>query len=100
MILTSERLPAEDAQRYGLVNEVVPLADLADAAARWAAKLTAASPLAQQAAKAAALSRAGHPLEVALSSKYELIEAYALSEDVLEGRRAFEEKRAPRWAGR
>lgn len=100
MILTSERLPAADAHRYGLVNEVVPIADLADAAARWAAKLTSASPLAQQAAKAAVLSRAGHPLELALSTRYELIEAYALSDDVLEGRRAFEEKRAPRWTGR
>jgi sterol desaturase/sphingolipid hydroxylase (fatty acid hydroxylase superfamily) len=41
-----------------------------------------------------------HPLEVALSTKYEAIEAYANSADVREGRRAYVEKRQPRWTGR
>lgn len=100
LILTGQRLPAADALQHGLVNEVVPYDQLAETAASWAAKLTAASPLAQQAAKQAVLSRLGGPLEVALSTKYELIEAYANSEDVAEGRRAFQEKRAPQWSGR
>jgi enoyl-CoA hydratase/carnithine racemase len=100
LILTGERMLAADAFKYGLVNEVVPLAELGAAADRWAQKLTAASPLAQQAAKHAVLSRLGGPLDVALSTKYEAIEAYATSEDVKEGRRAFQEKRAPRWSGR
>jgi crotonobetainyl-CoA hydratase len=99
VILTGQRLSAEDAFRFGLVNEVVPLDALADAGMEWAEKLTAASPLAQQAAKHAALSRAEHPLEEALSTKFELIEAYAQSNDVGEGRRAFAEKRAPQWTG-
>ena len=50
--------------------------------------------------KLAVLSRANDPLEVALSTKYEAIEAYANSEDVREGRRAYAEKREPRWTGR
>lgn len=100
MIMTGERLSAENALRFGLVNEVVATEELAEAAGRWADKVLAASPLAAQAAKDAVLSRLGHPLEVALSTRYEPIEAYASTDDVLEGRRAFAEKRPPQWSGR
>jgi enoyl-CoA hydratase/carnithine racemase len=100
LIYTGDRLGAEDALRYGLVNEVVPLDQLAEAANRWAEKLCASSPLAVQAAKAAVLARHGYPLDVALSTKYEPIEAYANSADVQEGRRAFTEKRPAEWTGR
>ncbi|WP_064444857.1 enoyl-CoA hydratase-related protein [Rhodococcus sp. YH3-3] len=99
MILTGEQLPADRALHFGLVNEVVPRQDLAEAGRLWAERLTAASPLAQQAAKQAVLSRANHPLEIALSTKNEAIEAYARTEDVQEGRRAYMEKRPPRWTG-
>lgn len=100
MILTGEGLTAENALRFGLVNEVVAKEELAEAAARWADKVLAASPLAAQAAKDAVLSRLGYPLEIALSTRYEPIEAYATTEDVVEGRRAFSERRTPQWAGR
>jgi enoyl-CoA hydratase/carnithine racemase len=100
MILTGERLPAAKAEQYGLVNEVVTYQDLAAAARRWAEKITAGSPLAVQAAKDAALSRLGWPLDVALATRYEPIEAYASSKDRLEGRAAFAEKRKPQWQGR
>ncbi|MFF2850302.1 enoyl-CoA hydratase-related protein [Streptomyces sp. NPDC058001] len=100
MILTGERLPAAKAELYGLVNEVVPYADLSAAAERWARKVAAGSPLAVQAAKDAALSRLGWPLDVALATRYEPIEAYASSKDRLEGRAAFAEKRPPQWQGR
>lgn len=100
LILTGERLSAADARHYGLVNDMVARDELDEAAKKWAQKLTMASPLAQQAAKEAVLSRLGGPLEAALSTKYETIEAYANSEDVKEGRRAFEERRSPVWTGR
>ncbi len=100
MILTGERLSAAQAQHHGLINDVVPFAELSTAGDAWVARLADASPLAQQAAKQAVLSRADHPLEIALSTKYEAIEAYATSEDVAEGRRAYSEKRPPRWSGR
>lgn len=100
MILTGDRIKADAAERYGLVNEVVPFADLAAAAQKWAEKITAASPLANQAAKAAALGRLGYPLEVALMTRFEEIERYAESADKREGEVAGGERRKPVWTGR
>jgi crotonobetainyl-CoA hydratase len=100
MILTGERLQADDALRHGLINEVVEFADLPAAAQIWAEKVQAAAPLAVQAAKYAVLSRLDWPLEVALATRFEPIESYASSEDVVEGRKAFAEKRKPVWTGR
>lgn len=100
MILTGERLPAKDALAFGLVNEVVDMPDLMAAAQRWTDKICAASPLAVQAAKAAVLSRVDMPLELALATRYEPIEAYAFCADRQEGRKAFAEKRKPVWQGR
>lgn len=97
MILTGERIKADQALQSGLVNEVVPAEQLLETAFAWANKLAAASPLAVQAAKQAVTSRLDYPLEVALSTRYEAIEAYAFSEDVKEGGRAFAEKRKPEW---
>jgi crotonobetainyl-CoA hydratase len=100
LVLTGDRMAAADALQYGLVNEVVPLEGLADAADAWAAKICAASPLAVQAAKYAGNRGLAVSLENALSTKYEPIEQYAVSEDMQEGRRAFTEKRPPQWTGR
>lgn len=100
MILTGQRIGAADAERFGLVNEVVPFPELRAAAQRWADKVAAASPLANQAAKAAALGRLGHPLDVALSSRFEQIERYAASADNAEGARARQQRRKPVWTGR
>jgi len=99
LILTGERINASQAFHFGLVNEVVPFADLAATATKWAAKLNAASPLAVQAAKAAVLAGAGHPLEVALTSRFEEIERYAETEDKKEGERAAAARRKPVWTG-
>ena len=100
MILTGERIKADVAERFGLVNEVVPFADLAATAQKWADKINAASPLANQAAKAAALGRLGYPLEVALMTRFEEIEQYAESHDKREGELAGAERRKPVWTGR
>lgn len=100
MILTGERIDAAAAAQYGLVNEVVPYASLADTAAGWAAKINKCAPLANQAAKAAVLGRVGHPLEVALMSRFEEIEQYAESDDVRERNAAAAEGRKPVWTGR
>jgi enoyl-CoA hydratase/carnithine racemase len=100
MILTGERMNSADAERYGLVNQVVPYADLATTAQMWADKINKAAPLANQAAKAAANARLDHPLEVALMTKFEVIEQYAGSSDQKEGEAASAERRKPVWTGR
>lgn len=100
MILTGKRLNAANAERFGLVNEVVPAAKLRDAAVGWAGAVTKASPLANQAAKAAALGRLGYPLEEALMTRFEAIERYADSDDTKEGAAARAAGRKPVWTGR
>jgi enoyl-CoA hydratase/carnithine racemase len=100
LILTGDRLPAEQALKFGLVNEVVPFAHLKAATERWTDKLLLASPLANQAAKQAVELGLGMSLNAALGTRYEPIEAYADSGDRLEGRQAFKEKRLPQWTGR
>jgi crotonobetainyl-CoA hydratase len=100
MILTGERIDAAAAAQYGLVNEVVPYEGLAEAAAKWAGKIAKCAPGANYAAKAAALGRLGHPLEVALMTRFEEIEQYAESDDVRERNAAAAESRRPVWTGR
>jgi crotonobetainyl-CoA hydratase len=100
MILTGERIKADVAARFGLVNEVVPYQDLETATAKWVEKINTASPLANQAAKQAVLSRLGYPLEVALMSRFEEIEQYAESADKRESEQAMSERRKPSWSGR
>jgi crotonobetainyl-CoA hydratase len=62
--------------------------------------VTDCAPLAVQAAKDAALRGLGMPLEQALTTRYEPIEAYAGTKDQVEGLAAFAEKRKPTWTGR
>ena len=100
MILTGERINAAAAAQYGLVNEVVPYESLADAAMKWAAKITKCAPGANYAAKAAVFGRLGYPLEVALMTRFEEIEQYAESGDVRERNAASAEGRKPVWTGR
>lgn len=100
LILTGERIRADQAMQYGLINQMVPFGELETAAQKWADKLLAASPLAVQAAKHAVLARRDMPLEIALMSKFEPIEAYADSEDQREGLAAASERRKPIWSGR
>ncbi|GGA51978.1 enoyl-CoA hydratase-related protein [Sphingomonas psychrolutea] len=100
MILTGKRIDATSAAQFGLINEVVAMSELHDAAVLWATKINAASPLANQAAKAAVLARLNDPLELALSTRFELIERYAESQDRREGELAAKEKRKPVWTGK
>jgi crotonobetainyl-CoA hydratase len=100
MLLTGRRVSAPEAARLGFVNEVVPAAELLEAARRWAASILECAPLSVRASKEAALAGLGRPLEEAMSARYEGLAAMVKSEDFLEGPRAFAEKRSPRWKAR
>ena len=100
LMLTGKPLTAAEALRVGLVNEVVPQAELLPTAERWARETLAGSPLSVQATKQAALDGLGKPYFEALAGDYPLASALFRSEDFKEGPRAFAEKRKPNWKGR
>src|SRR5437016_14455028 len=100
MILTGRQISAAEAARIGLVNEVVQAADLLATAERWAREMSECSPLAVQASKQAALQGLGRPVAEAMTAHYPLVQKLFTSEDVVEGPRAFAEKRKPVWRGR
>ncbi len=100
MLLTGRRVDADEALRFGLVNEVVPRVELSAAAVRWAGEIVAAAPLAVRATKQVALTGLDWPLDVAMSRNYPEQQRAIDSEDFVEGPRAFAEKRRPRWTGK
>ena len=99
-ILTGRHMTAQEAHRWGVVNEVVPLAELMPAALRWANEILEGAPLSVRAAKQAAMMGLGHPLEIALNLDYSETGRMRRSDDSVEGPRAFAEKRKPVWKGR
>jgi len=99
-ILTGRHMTAPEAHRLGVVNEVVPLADLMPTAMRWAAEILECAPLSIRASKQAALMGLGHPVDLAMRMGYTEVDTMRRSEDTIEGPRAFAEKRKPSWKAR
>jgi len=100
MLLTGRRVSAHEAYRTGLVNEVVPLADLLPAARRWADEILACAPLSVQGTKEAVMKGLDLSLPVAVGLVPQTMAKALVSADQVEGVNAFLERRAPRWSGR
>jgi enoyl-CoA hydratase/carnithine racemase len=100
IMLLGDPLTAARAYEIGLVNRVVPAAELHDAAREWATKIAANAPLSVRAAKQLVYLSAELSWSEALNAADKLYEPVYLSEDGQEGPRAFKEKRPPRWQGR
>jgi enoyl-CoA hydratase len=100
MMLTGEFMSAADAERFGLVNRVVPLEMLMDEAKGIANKIAAKPALAIKAAKEAILKSANLPLDEGLDFERKSFWLLFASEDRAEGMKAFLEKRKPQFKGK
>jgi enoyl-CoA hydratase len=100
LLLLGEQVSAEEAERIGIVNRVVPAEEFGAAVADWAAKLAAKSPLLMRMGKDAMYRQQDMAFEEALDFlRAQLAIAFA-TEDIQEGVKAFFEKRDPVWTGR
>ena len=100
LFLTGVPATAEEMHRLGAVNRVVPVADLASAAADLASTLSAKSPLALRLAKAALNETEFLPLKEAYRTEQGYTRRLLEHPDSAEARRAFADKREPNWTYR
>jgi crotonobetainyl-CoA hydratase len=100
MLLTGNRISAQDAATHGLVNEVVAADDLDDAVDRWIAQILKCAPLSVKAIKECVKETSDLSIDEAQSKRLPSLIAALESEDSDEGPRAFREKREPDWKGR
>jgi crotonobetainyl-CoA hydratase len=104
LLFTGRWFDAEEAAHWGLVNHVLPAADLMDAARAMANDLAAGPPLVFAAIKEIVREAEAMKFNDALNritrSQFETVERLYRSDDQKEGARAFAEKRDPVWTGR
>ena len=97
MILMAQRIDAQEALRLGLVNRVVPLAELMPTAMKMAETISQNAPLAVRSAKEAIIRGLSTTLEEGLRME-SVLQSYLLkTEDAIEGPKAFAEKRKPQF---
>ncbi len=100
LILTGERIGAQEAQSIRLINEVVPRRELMAAARALAQTILLNAPLAVQASKQVMLQSFNEPdLQRAMMAHYDAAERMLASHDAVEGPLAFAQKRPPVWTG-
>ena len=97
MVLTGDMIDAEDAERWGLVNKVVPADQLEEETMALANKLAEKSPLALQMGKQSFYGMSDMEFGKALEYSNETFAALCVTEDAQEGVDAFLKKRKPIW---
>jgi enoyl-CoA hydratase/carnithine racemase len=100
ILLLGDRIDAQTAHRFGLVNAVVPAEQLMATAEDYARRLCANAPLAVRAIKELAVRSLSLPLHEGLRLEQAIGTVLRRTEDAKEGPRAFAEKRPPRYTGR
>jgi enoyl-CoA hydratase/carnithine racemase len=100
LLLLGEQISAEEAERIGIVNRVVPAEEFDAFVADWAGQLAAKSPVLMRMGKDAMFRQQDMAFEEALDFlRAQLAIAFA-TDDIQEGVKAFFEKRDPVWSGR
>lgn len=100
MLLTGERIDAREAHRVGLVSDVTPPDQLMPLALQLAERICDNAPLSVRATKLAALRGREMSIDDGLALEQSLFGLLRDTEDRAEGRKAFAEKRKPRYKGR
>jgi enoyl-CoA hydratase/carnithine racemase len=100
LIFTGRRMKADEARAAGLVNHLVPAGHARARATEIAAAIARNGPIAVRQAKKAIAYGSETDLETAMVLAIEAYNATVVTEDRLEGVRAFNEKRTPRFTGR
>jgi E-phenylitaconyl-CoA hydratase len=99
MMLTGDRIDANEALRIGLVSRVVPQADLLRTATEIATRIAENAPLAVRAIKRLVRDGSGVPLAAGIQAEQYVLGVLRDTADRIEGRRAFQEKRKPDFKG-
>jgi enoyl-CoA hydratase/carnithine racemase len=99
MLLTGDLIDAATALRIGLINELVPEAQLEEKTLELARKIAAKSPLTLAIGKEAYYRQAELPLSAAYSYTREVMVRNIETQDAQEGIAAFIDKRIPTWHG-
>jgi enoyl-CoA hydratase len=100
VLLVGDSIAADDAYRVGLINRVVPPAELMETAEEFARKIAENGPIAVRKIKETVLKGLGRSLEDGFALEDEAVRAIIRTEDAREGPKAFAEKRKPRYVGR
>lgn len=100
LLLTGDMVPAEEAQRMGLVNRVVPAGTALDAAMALAARIARHSGSALRMGKRGVNAQIGQPLDRAYAVASRIMVENLMTEDAVEGMDAFLAKRTPEWKHR
>jgi enoyl-CoA hydratase/carnithine racemase len=100
IFFTARRFNAQEAKDMGLVNRVAPVADLERTTKELAGVIAGNAPLTVKAAKAAIHEATKDPAQRDIAKVDALVAQCFASQDYIEGRRAFMEKRTPQFAGR
>jgi enoyl-CoA hydratase/carnithine racemase len=100
LLLLGEQISAEEAERIGIVNRVVPAEQFQTTVTDWAEQLAAKSPVIMKLGKDAIFRQQDMAFADALEFLRSQLTLALSTEDIEEGIRAFFEKRDPVWKGR